>query len=57
MTEKKHPLDMTTEEAMRKLFPAKAVRKAREQAIPEAAMGEKPQVDPSEEVIEDQSSD
>jgi hypothetical protein len=55
MTEKKKPEDLTTEEAVRRLFPAKAVREARKQAVPEPSEGEKPQVDAGERPIEDQS--
>ena len=44
MTEKKNPLDLTTDEAIRKLFPVKAVREAKKQAGVESPEGEKPQV-------------
>jgi hypothetical protein len=44
MTEKKKPADLTTDEAIRKLFPVKAVREAKKRAGQEAPEGEKPQV-------------
>ena len=57
MTEKKQPLDMTTEEAIRKLFPAKVVREARRQVVPDPLDREEAQVERPLDVIEDDSSD
>jgi hypothetical protein len=57
---KKKPEDLTTEEAIRKLFPAKGVREAKKRANVEPWepwTGEKPQVDRGDESIEDKSSD
>lgn len=42
MTEKKKPIDMTTEEAMRKLFPPEAVKKLKEVAHQDKGLSKKP---------------
>jgi hypothetical protein len=55
VTEKKKPPDMTTEEAVRRLFPAKVVREARKAVLPEPPEGEKPQVGAGKSAIEDKS--
>lgn len=57
MTEKKNPLDLTTEEAIRKLFPVKAVREAKKRADVEVPEGQEPQVEWPESFINDDDSE